>query len=92
MQLKKGNKVRLRSFNGFETSPDDCEPEENYWKLISETGRIVKDPKESGMYASFSSEKRVCVVFDRNLSKFGLINHNTVQNSLWILESDLEKV
>lgn len=92
MQIKAGDKVKLKSFNGTNTAPVDCKPEENYWKLISEIGKVVQDPKEKDLYASFSRDKRVCVVFHTNLSSLGLISHNIVPNSLWILEKDLEKI
>ena len=32
------------------------------------------------------------ILFDKNLDSLGLINHNPVKNSLWILKSDVEKI
>lgn len=77
------------SFNGLLEAPSDCIPEENFWRLISEKGTVVQDPTESYLYASFSKDKRVCIVFDSDLNSFGLVNHNPIPNSLWILVSDL---
>ncbi|HEY40376.1 MAG TPA: hypothetical protein G4O18_00775 [Dehalococcoidia bacterium] len=86
-----GQEVKLVSFNGI-THPDgkidNCE---NYWELVGETGIVQQDPQESSVYASFSKEPRVLVKFDKDIaSTFGLISHNNIKNSLWILVSDLK--
>lgn len=90
--MEVGSKIEMISFNGLTEAPSDCVPDENFWKLISEKGTVVQDSSESDLYASFSKDKRVCVVFDSDLNSFGLVNHNGVPNSLWILVSDLKVV
>ncbi len=86
-----GQKVKLVSFNGM-THPDGkIDSSENYCKLVGETGTVQRDPQENSVYASFSKEPRVLVEFDKDIvSTFGLISHNNIKNSLWILVSDLE--
>lgn len=73
----------LRSFNGTISAPADCHPRENYWRLIGEAGVIVE---------AINENKRVLVKFDRPVAALGLHCHNPVANSLYILESDLEKI
>jgi len=85
-----GTKVLLKSFNGTTGTEPDCDPAEDYWKLIGSTGEIIQDPTEKGIYASFSRQKRVCVKFDVSVAEQGLICHNPVPNSLWINIDDLE--
>jgi len=85
-----GNRVQLVSFNGTKEPEPECDPSENYWKLIGSTGSVVQDPKESGIYAGFSKQKRVCVKFDCQVKDLGLHCHNRVPNSLWILVTDLD--
>jgi len=63
---------------------------ENYWKLIGETGVIEKSPKENTIFASFAKKPMVLVKFDINVIGCGLIAHNEIENSLWILASDIE--
>jgi hypothetical protein len=88
--FKKGEKVKLKTFNGRKTSPKSVSSSENYWKLIGQTGTIQQDPQDSSIFASFSKELRVLVKFDKELVTYGLIAHNKIENSLWILVSDLE--
>jgi len=75
------NKVRLKSFNGKLSPPRGTSDEENYWKLIGQSGEIVEPKNERG---------RVLVKFDETVKSLGLACHNPVENSLYILESDLE--
>ena len=76
--------VVLITFNGLTETPKDCLEAENYWKLIGQKGRVlIKHGK--------LNNERVLVKFDKDLNSFGLINHNLVENTLWILESDLLK-
>jgi hypothetical protein len=86
-----GRKVILITFNG-RTHPDgQVDSCENYWELVGETGTVQQDPQGSSVYASFSKEPRVLVRFDKDIaSTYGLIAHNAIENSLWILVSDLE--
>jgi len=74
-------RVRLKSFNGTVNPPKDCSPEENYWLLIGQAGEVI---------APINERSRVLVKFERSVSSFGLYCHNEVENSLFILESDLE--
>ncbi|QFT54449.1 hypothetical protein FIU95_07770 [Microbulbifer sp. THAF38] len=76
-----GSKVKLVSFNGDSLSPQDCDPAENYWRLIGAYGTIEELENSRG---------RVLVRFERNLSEMGLHCHNPSPNSLYILPSDLE--
>ena len=75
-----GQRVRLESFNGSVAAPEDGKPEENYWALIGQTGKVVA-PK--------NKKQRLLVKFDVSVTSFGLHCHNEIDNSLFILESDL---
>lgn len=85
-------RVKLISFRGTVDRSADCPSSEDYWRLIGSTGTVLQDPDEEGVYASFSTEKRVLVEFDSNIIDLGLHCHNKFKNSLWILESDLERL
>lgn len=86
-----GDRVKLKTFNGIRNATEESiDEQENFWKLIDETGVVVQDPEEETIYASFSKQKRVLVQFDCGMKNFNLICHNNVENSLWILETDLE--
>ena len=87
-----GNKVKLKTFNGTLKPDDNCQPNENYWKLIGSIGQIVKDPNEKDQYASFSEDQRLLVQFEKDVKSLGLECHNNVDNSLWILKSDLAEL
>ena len=76
-------KVRLKSFNGTLAAPKQTRPEENYWLLIGCSGEIVAQKNQSG---------RVLVKFDAPVKSFGLACHNEIENSLYILESDLKTI
>jgi hypothetical protein len=80
----------MHSFNGTGHACPQCDPSEDYWRLINACGSVIQCPKQNRLRADFSPEPRVLVKFDANLNKLGLANHNAVRNSLWILESDLE--
>jgi hypothetical protein len=90
--MKVGQRVKLKTFNGEKHASERVSKQENYWKLVGEIGIIKQDPRESSIYASFSEEPRVLVKFTKDLNKEGLIAHNNIANSLWILVSDLEIV
>lgn len=79
--MKVGTKVRLKTFNGDKKSPINCDPSEDYWKLIGETG-IVIEPENDSL--------RVLLKFDSSVSELGLHCHNKEPNSLFILTTDLE--
>lgn len=74
-------KVFLRTFNGTSSPPEDCAPGEDYWRLIGESGTVVK---------ATNARNRVLVQFDNSIIERGLICHNPVPNSLYILATDLE--
>ena len=90
--MKLGDKVKIVTFNETLHSTKELQPNEDYWKLLGSIGTIQKDPREKSLYASFSKQKRVLVTFDVDLKNMGLIAHNNINNSLWILESDLEVI
>jgi hypothetical protein len=92
MNLKIGQKVKLKRFNGTLRPDENCPSYENYWQLIGSIGQIVKDPNEKDQYASFSDNPRLLVQFEKDVKSLGLECHNNVENSLWILESDLKKL
>lgn len=80
--LKPGKRVVLKSFNGCLVAPQDTTPEENYWQLIG----------SKAVVEIANNTDRVLLKFERNLSSLGLINHNEMPNTLWILISDLKFV
>ena len=87
-----GDRVRLVTFNGINKPKFNTLAQENYWILIGETGVVVKSPTETTIYASFSKLPRVLVNFKKDMSGCGLIAHNEIENSLWILITDLEVI
>lgn len=91
--MKIGDNVKLIKFNGKTKPEKTSDNSEAYWKLIGEMGIIQQDPEEKSIYAHFSERPRVLVKFNTDLaSSYGLINHNNINNSLWILVSDLEVI
>jgi acetylornithine/N-succinyldiaminopimelate aminotransferase len=78
--LTLGQRVRLESFNGSVAASEVCKPEENYWALIGQTGEVVAPKNE---------RQRLLIKFDVLVASFGLHCHNEIDNSLFILESDL---
>ncbi len=82
MDFKTDTPVKLKTFRGLLSRPENVDDQENYWKLIGLTGRII-DSQEL-------SEGRILVLFDQKLDDFNVENHNPIQNSLWISKSDLE--
>ena len=81
-------KVRLVSVLGKKTAPSGTRTDENYWRLIGETGEIVSREQSAAM-AELPDSPRVLVRFDVSVNDMGLACHNKVPNSLWIPESDL---
>ena len=91
--LKAGDRVRIKSFNGTTSKEKTDDYSEDYWKLLGETGTIQQDPYEKTVYAHFSQQPRVLVRFDKDLmASYGLYAHNNIENSLWILISDMESL
>ncbi|MCP3925210.1 MAG: hypothetical protein GY714_21770 [Desulfobacterales bacterium] len=78
-----GLSVKLNSFNGSVSTPNNCEPSENYWLLIGKQGIVVKTE---------NTNSRVLVQFKDQVSELGLNCHNEIPNSLLIGVSDLEVI
>jgi len=78
--LKVGTRVKLATFLNESEPPVDCDPFENYWKLIGQTGQVVE---------VFTESDRVLVAFDISVSSLGLHCHNPIPNSLRIQTRDL---
>ena len=85
--MKKGQKYKLVSFNGTTKPNKNCQPNENYWKLIGQCGILIN----FSAALNFSNDHRVLIQFELDVEKQGLSCHNPVGNSLWILKTDLEK-
>ena len=82
--LKPGKKVSLKSFNGSLGAPQVVKSQEDYWKLIGSKAIVSQ--------LSTDNNNRVLVTFERDLASLGLISHNEIPNSLWILIDDLKFV
>ena len=87
--MKEGDIVELIYFNGLTKPQKRVKKEENFWILIGARGVIVKDPSQKELYASFSINRRYLVRFDKDVKSLGLVCHNSVKNTLWILATDL---
>jgi hypothetical protein len=74
-------RVMLKSFNGSIAAPSECKAEENYWLLIGTSGTALQPKNE---------RSRVLVEFDVSVRGLGLHCHNPVENTLFILEEDLQ--
>ncbi len=74
-------RVKLKSFLGTSNSPEPVDENENYWKLIGRTGKVINE---------VSGEEKLLVLFDDDLNEMGLENHNPTSNSLMINKSDLQ--
>ena len=74
-------RVVLTSFNGSFAAPGDCRPSENYWLLIGQGGTALAPKNE---------RSRVLVRFDVSVQGLGLHCHNPVENTLLVLEADLQ--
>jgi hypothetical protein len=77
-----GSRVQLATFQGSRHPPADCDPRENYWKLIGHSGTVL---------ARLTTPEHVLVDFDTSVSSFGLHCHNPEPNSLRIKWTDLER-
>lgn len=82
MSIINGTPVKLISFSGTVKPKRNTKPNENYWRLIGEKGKIID--------AVENDNGRILVLFEKNLDGFKLENHNPVKNTLWIMSSDLE--
>jgi len=86
--MEKGQKYKLISFNGTKSSKEQCDPQENYWKLIGLEVTIEGSAEE----LNFHDANRVLVFFSTDLISEGLVSHNSIPNTLWIHRKDLERV
>lgn len=75
------SKIKIKSFLGNSYPSEVINKDENYWVLIGETGKIIE-----------VDDSKYLILFDKNLDSLGLINHNPIKNSLWILKSDVEMI
>jgi len=91
MQFKIGDRVRLISFLGEDSSPPGVWPHENYWKLIGESGSVVNNVAPSSI-SKLDKQHRVLIQLNVDLSAIGLEAHNEIPNSLWIRTSDIEMI
>ena len=82
MKIRKHTPVRLKTFLGSKSSPDDVDKSDDYWKLIGQSGTVIDD--------KLADKERVLILFDKNLDDFQLANHNPIKNSLMIKKGDLE--
>ena len=80
MQFVKGNKVKLRTFLGTLKPRTAINTQDNYCRLIGEKGEVIDDTIRN---------KRVLVLFEKDLDEFEVANHNPIPNSLWIKPTDL---
>lgn len=87
IRIATGTRIRLVSFDNRASAPLDCNPSENYWRLIGSTGIVVAQQEDYGAHVS---KDRVLVKFDPDVKSMGLHCHNQVPNSLWVQTSDLE--
>jgi hypothetical protein len=46
-------RVKLISFNGKISNVRPVNKQEDYWKLIGETGMVCQDPEQKSIYANF---------------------------------------
>jgi len=81
--------VRLKSFFGTTTKDDDIQDNEDYWKLIGLSGKII-NVRENPHSAFPDKGLQVLVHFFKDLDNYNLICHNSEKNSLWIFETDLD--
>jgi len=82
MKIKNNVTVKLKSFSGSLEPTKKVKPNENYWELIGEKGKVID--------ALENDNGRVLVLFEKNIDDFELENHNPIKNSLWIKPNDLE--
>ena len=89
-KLVLNDRVVLVSFLGTTEAPKHTRAHENFWMLIGTPGVIVDDSVPTWQEPNAKAPRRVLVKFLSKLDGLGLANHNPIQDSLWILESDLQ--
>jgi hypothetical protein len=88
MKITNGKRVELRTFFGTSTPSQPTRASENYWKLIGQAGTVIAQENESSL-PRHKLGSRVLVEFTACITDLGLICHNEVPDSLWILVTDL---
>ncbi|WP_210465378.1 hypothetical protein [Rufibacter roseolus] len=88
IEMEKGKKYVLKSFNGTRIPEEDCDDNENYWKLLEEEGTVTDYAED----LNFPNGSRVLFQFDIDVNSHGLECHNEKPNSLWILKTDLKEI
>lgn len=79
--IKRHQRVCLASFNGTAASLDPSPNGDDFWRLIGQAGTVVDEKNDCA---------RCLVRFDISVASQGLHSHNPIENTLWILESDLK--
>lgn len=88
ISLLPGSRVKVKTFHGTRQPTEPVDSNENYWRLVNETGTVVGD--EVKVHPAFPEKgDRVLVKFDIDLRRLNLESHNTIDNALWIFLSDL---
>jgi hypothetical protein len=80
--MRNNVRVKLKTFLGLLEPKKIVKPNENYWKLIGEKGKVIDEEE--------NNNGRILILFNKNLDDFELENHNPIKNSLWIKITDLE--
>jgi hypothetical protein len=80
MEFAKDDCVKLKTFLGTLKPRAARDAQNNYWRLIGERGKVIDAQIQN---------KRVLVLFEKDLDDFQVANHNPIPNSLWIKPSDL---
>ncbi len=88
MKFEINQQIRLKSFLGVLTKDKNTDETEDYWKLIGQSGIIIKK-KDKPHPAFLNKGLQVLVKFNCDINHYNLISHNEKENSLWIFESDL---
>jgi len=83
-KIRQGDEITLMSFNGTKVSPSGVLQENDYWQLIGMSGCVESIIPDKGIESG-----RVLIRFFTKLDELNLANHNTIKNSLWILEQDI---
>ena len=88
MKYNINDKVKINSFFGSMKPDEEIDDRENYWKLIGESGKIIKI--KSSPHPAFPDKgNQVLIQFDKNLNELGLEAHNEEKNTLWFFKSDV---
>lgn len=83
--------VKVESYYGTTSSPNEVSIKQDYWKLINHIGKVIRKRKITHQALS-KNELQLLVQFDDEIDAYSLSSHNEEKNSFWILHSDLELV